>query len=326
MPMASIGASPGWTSQLGWGLCPPSEIRPALLEEGLHRFVVLRTRVGQTQRIALAPCHLAEVGLLSVVSQERPDQLHRVERAIGELLAEREGASEERVRLEDLGHEPTITRLGRGDHSPCQAPFDRTACTDEPRKEGRAAELGHEAHAHEEKADARLFTGDADVEGEDLRDANADGGAVDRGDRGLGHALEESEVVLRPPVALRVRLIAAALELGVEDLADVGASTEVASGAGHDDGADIRVGVGALHGVTVFGHHARRPCVEFRRPVQRDERYTATPLDDDLLVVHVVLPWLGLRSYDAAQSFPKWISSARVQSRGPPAPVLARRS
>src|SRR5262249_56357864 len=111
-----------------------------------------------------------------------------------------------------------------------QAPFDRAACADEPRKERRAAKLGHEAHAHEEKADARLFTGDADVEGEDLRDADADGGAIDRSDRRLGHALEESEVVLRPSVALRVRLIAAALGLGVEDLADVGARTEAPPG------------------------------------------------------------------------------------------------
>jgi hypothetical protein len=95
------------------------------------------------------------------------------------------------------------------------------------REEVTAGQLGNEPHLHEDEADARGLTGDANVEGQDLRDPDAHRGAVDGGDGGLWHAGKKAEVVLGvPPVRLAT---GAAFDPGIEDRGDVGAGAEGAA-------------------------------------------------------------------------------------------------
>ena len=220
-------------------------------------------------------------------SRRLPDQADGVERARGQLLPERDGPVDERAGGDDLGDEAARVGFVRRDHAARQAPLERAAGPHEPRQEVGAAELGDQAHADEEEADARVHAGDPHVERQHLRDPDAHRGAIDRGDGWLGHTPEECQVVLaglgaplgRAGTPLRP-------ELGIEDGADVGARAERAARARHDDGADVRVGIAPRDGVAVLRHHPRGPGIELLGPAQGDDADAALSLERDLLVGH----------------------------------------
>ena len=87
-------------------------------------------------------------------------------------------------------------------------------------------------------------------------------------------------------VTLRDRRAGVALELRVEHRADVGARAEPATGPGHHQRADGRVGIGDLDRVDQLGGHPRRPHVETLGPVQRQDDDVVVALHEDLLVLH----------------------------------------
>ena len=249
--------------------------------------MVLGARIGLAQGVGLAPLHLGDVGLVRVPLEKASDEADGVERPRGQLFPQLDGAVDERLGLHDLGDEAGRVGFFRRDHAAGEAPLERAAGSHEPGQEVGAAELGDEAHADEEEADARVPAGDAHVERQHLGDPDAHGGAIDRGDRGLRHAPEECQVVL---AGLRAPLgpagLALALDLGIEHGADVGARAERAARARHDDGADLRVGIAPRDGVAVLRHHARRPGIELLGPAQGDDADPALLLERDLLVGH----------------------------------------
>ena len=117
-----------------------------------------------------------------------PRQRHRDSgRVLRDLERELSGGRQQRLRSDDAAHEASRQRFVGAEDTPRVDPFRGLADPDEPRQEPRAARLGHDAAAGEDEADARRGGRDPDVHGQGQRDAEPDGGPVDRGDHGLFH-------------------------------------------------------------------------------------------------------------------------------------------
>ena len=147
----------------------------------------------------------------------------------------------------------------------------------------RAAEPGQDAELHEGEAELRLLAGDADVEGQDHRDAHADRRAVHRRDQRLRirDQLERKlpeEVLLAEPRALR-GVAAGLVRLQV---LEVDARAEAAPGAGEDHRAHGRVlAPRAQHRRHLFAHLGG-VGVQLLGPVQRERADAVRDVGEDV--------------------------------------------
>src|SRR5262249_23167752 len=146
--------------------------------------------------------------------------------------------------------------------------------------------------------EAGPFAGDDEVTGERGIGAEPRGGAVDGGDHGLGHGVQQGLRVVHPLLAvpaveghLARRRGQAALPAG-----GVGAGAEALAGAREHHGADGLVGRNALQGVDELGAHVVAHGVALVRTIEGQGGDAALDLQVDEGTVHGIQSILRLFS------------------------------
>ena len=147
----------------------------------------------------------------------------------------------------------------------------------------------------------RVFGGDGDVGVEGQPTAAAHGPAAHRADHRFGHFEDAHQVhVVVGPVVHQIGGAHAGLNtVGPFDIAApaaagrlIEAGTKGASGAGDDDGADLRIGLGLVQGVVKLFEHRPGDGVERFGPIQCNQHAAAFLLVNDFFVVrHSVSLW-----------------------------------
>ena len=152
--------------------------------------------------------------------------------------------------------------------------------------------LGRKAEATERCRDLRSRRREPDVGRAHHHEPDASGGAVHGRDHRLRHPHGNGVDVLRRLDRRRAgrSVVIADVTNAVEGI-DVGAGTEPAPRAGHDDRADLVVFVGGANRIGLLGRHPRRPGVEPVGAVERDQGDRVAALVNERLVAHrTILP------------------------------------
>ena len=208
---------------------------------------------------------------------------HRRPGQRGDLAGDRERLLDQPVRGHHPSDEAGALRLLGVHHAAGQAEVHGLGLADEAGQALGPAGAGYGADGDLRLAELGAVGGDDHVAHHGDLAAAAQGVAGDRGDRrlaGLGQAL--------PALGDEVALVDVHVGL-VLHLLDVGAGGEGLLGAGHDDGADLIVGLQVVEGRGQLVDQGGAERVQRLRPVERDQADRIAFLDQDVLVGHAVL-------------------------------------
>ena len=182
------------------------------------------------------------------------------------------GFGHQLVRRREPIRQPHIERLAPGIEPRRQAHLAGATEAHALHQKVRTGELRRNAHLHEHHSELGLFGSDDDVHGQDHRRANANAGAVDRGDERLRGTHEFDPIAGRFAGRCLLGLVlSAAFHAHLEVVADVGAGAETSAGAGHHHRADVRVFVAVGDGGVKVSVHLPRPSVQALGPIQGDD-------------------------------------------------------
>src|SRR5262249_40561845 len=194
------------------------ELRLPLLLEGGDRLGVVAGAVEKLERVGLVADLRVEGGGETLVERP-PRERDREGRALSDLARERGGGIEQLGARDDVVHEPDALELASrillaGEHE-LAGPAD----PDKTREEKGGAQLGHHAHAREEKSELGICRRNPDVAQQCHRAADAQRIAVDGRDGRLREMLHERRELLDPagPIAALGAGPAAAADLRGEE-------------------------------------------------------------------------------------------------------------
>src|SRR5439155_10646321 len=210
------------------------EVRLALLDEGAHGFLEVRT-LHRLVELDHLPLHdrggVAGAEVRPRLALDRGERFSGVEGDLGSRL---NGGVEEVVRGQHLVHEADTARFRGVDDAPGEHQFHRLSEPDDMHEQPGAGEFRQHTDADEPHPKARPLGGITDVAGQRDCEAGANGDAVDRSDYRL-RALDERDPVL-PPVCYThtVAGLFGALDALVPAL-DIRAGAEALAGTAEDN-------------------------------------------------------------------------------------------
>src|ERR1041385_929700 len=210
------------------------KIRLALFEERGDAFLDVGTRT-QFDRQQPVDLHQFErMRHAGIAPEHLTRQRERNGRGVlHDLLRDLLGARQQAVGRDDFRNEAAFLRFIGTEDAPRETPAQGLVQSDQTGQEPGAASFRHETPSREHETELGLARGDLDVHRQGERDADADGGTVDRGDRRLlaiEDRLHEPTARGTGPRPGKHRSIARLGVEGVGAAGNVGAGTEAASG------------------------------------------------------------------------------------------------
>ena len=228
--------------------------------------------------------------------REKPvtgDGLVQPHRRLGDArdaLGQRAGRRHQSVTRHHLVHDPEAQRFGGIEMIPGQSVAMRGLPAGQRREQDRrvrdVTDLRLREHA--------VVGGNRDVARQRIPEPTAHDPAVDGGDDRLRqlpemHQPSRRRIVVRPPALQELRdLEAARIErrLAVRAPPDVVARGERAAGAGQDDRADLRIGIGLVQRSMQLGRELWVDRVQRLRPIERERDDGSGLLVEQHLVGH----------------------------------------